>query len=75
MLPYDPRPLPKLARPPVLVIAGDQDEVVPPDQPAPLVAALTEANADLTFHTLHAGHRLTAQDLAIAQEWLGRHAR
>lgn len=74
MLPYDPRPLPDLAGAPVLLLAGARDEVVPRDQPAPLVAALKEANADLTFQTLPTGHRLIDQDLAIAKAWLAKYA-
>ena len=74
MLPFDPRPLPDLSGVPILVLGGARDEVVPSDQPAPLIAALKEAGADVTHATLPTGHRLIEQDLAISQDWLAKHA-
>jgi len=73
MLPYDPRPVPKLPGVPILVLAGARDEVIPSDQPAPLLAVLKETGADVTHHTLPTGHRLIEQDLAIASDWLTKH--
>ena len=73
MLPYDPRPVPKLPGVPILQLAGDRDQVLPPGQPAPLIAALEETGADLTHAILPAGHRLTEQDFAIIRDWLPKH--
>ncbi len=74
MLPFDPRPLPKLPGVPILILAGARDEVVPSGQPAPLIAALQETGAEVTHATLPTGHRLIEQDFAIAQDWLAKQA-
>jgi phospholipase/carboxylesterase len=70
MLPFDPRPLPDLAGLPVLILAGNYDELIPVDRAGLLAALLGEAGADVTYETLHSGHELTGEDLALAAEWL-----
>jgi phospholipase/carboxylesterase len=70
MLPFDPRPLPDLRGVPVLLIAGTDDELIPVERAGLLAALLGEAGADVSYEALHAGHGLTAQDLALVGEWL-----
>jgi phospholipase/carboxylesterase len=74
MLPFDPRPLPDLTGLPVLILAGDYDELIPIDRAGLLAALLGEAGADVTYETLHAGHGLTELDLTLAASWLARRA-
>lgn len=71
MMPFDPRPLPDLTGLQVLVLAGTDDQLIPRDQPGLLAALLGEAGADATYEMLPAGHGLTAQDVKLAQSWLG----
>jgi phospholipase/carboxylesterase len=73
MLPFDPRPLPDLRGVPVLLIAGTDDELIPVERAGLLAALLGEAGADVSYEALHAGHGLTAQDLALVGEWLATH--
>ena len=70
MLPFDPRPLPDLGGIPVLLIAGDYDELIPVERAGLLAALLGEAGADVTYEVLHTGHGLTETDLALAAGWL-----
>jgi phospholipase/carboxylesterase len=55
---------------PVLLIAGTDDELIPVERAGLLAALLGEAGADVSYEALHAGHGLTAQDLALVGEWL-----
>ncbi len=70
MLPFDPRPLPDLSSVPVLLIAGQYDELIPVDRADLLAAALREAGADVTYEVLDAGHGLTGDDLHLVTDWL-----
>ena len=72
MLPFDPRPLPALDGIPVLLIAGEYDELIPVDRAGLLAAMLKEAGAELDQHVLRAGHGLTGEDLALVSQWLRR---
>jgi phospholipase/carboxylesterase len=69
-LPFDPRPLPDLRDIPVLLIAGDRDELVPVQGAGLLAALLGEAGANVTYEVLRSGHGLTELDLTLAAEWL-----
>ena len=58
----------------VLLCNGTTDPLVPPAHP-PLLAALLEAGgAQVSARVFPAAHALTPQDVAAAQEWLGRGA-
>jgi len=70
MLPFDLRPLPDLHGIPVLLIAGNDDELIPVERAGLLAAMLGEAGADVTYEVLHTGHGLTTEDLSLATEWL-----
>lgn len=54
----------------VLLASGAQDPLVPPDHPPRLAAHLRAGGADVTLSTIAAGHNLTREDIAIAQQWL-----
>ena len=70
MLPFDPRPLPDLGGLPVLILAGNYDELIPVDRAGLLAALLGEAGADVTYEMLPAGHGLTERRPRLAAEWL-----
>lgn len=54
----------------VLVLAGREDELIPPEGADRLVAALRDHGAAVEERWLAAGHRLTPEDLTLAREWL-----
>lgn len=72
MMPFDPRPLPDLAKRPVLILAGAEDPLVPVDQAALLAAFLGEAGASVTYEVVSGGHGLTGDDLSLAGSWLAK---
>jgi phospholipase/carboxylesterase len=72
MLPFDPRPLPDLQGFPILLLSGNDDPLVPREQPSYFAALLGEAGANVTLEMLPAGHALTQQDLIFANDWLER---
>jgi phospholipase/carboxylesterase len=65
-----PSPLPDLTAKPVLLAAGAQDPIVPPDHSAVLGQLLRRAGASVTGHTAAGGHALEPSDLRQAQQWL-----
>jgi phospholipase/carboxylesterase len=70
MVPLVPDPLPKLEGIPVLIAAGRQDPIVPPDQPRALADLLGSAGAEVTLHGSIAGHGLIREDLELAERWM-----
>ena len=71
-LPFDPRPVPALDGIPVLLIAGQYDELISIDHANALATLLKEAGAKLNHHVLRAGHPLTGEDLVLVSQWLRR---
>jgi phospholipase/carboxylesterase len=65
-----PQPLPDLHRLPVLLLSGRDDPYSTADKRERLAGLLREAGADLRHEIVPAGHGLSADDLAIAAEWL-----
>ena len=65
-----PQPLPDLKGLPVLLLSGLDDTYSSPEKREQLASLLREAGANLRHEIVPAGHGLSAQDLAIAQEWL-----
>jgi predicted esterase len=57
---------------PVLLSAGQSDEVIPLSGAEALARALTAAGARVDFVVQNAGHDLTPADFSIAKQWLGR---
>jgi phospholipase/carboxylesterase len=72
MLPFDLPSHPDLKNIPVLMLSGASDPIVPAETRDRLAQALKTAGADLQYEILPAGHQLTRQDLALADEWLRR---
>jgi phospholipase/carboxylesterase len=72
-LPFVPEKVPLLAGVPVLILSGAMDPMVSADKREQLNQLLRSTGADVTHEVVPAGHNLTAQDLAAAQAWLGRH--
>ena len=70
MVPLVPDPLPRLEGVPVLIAAGRQDSMVPPDHPRALADLLRSAGAVVTLHGTVGGHGLTREDLDVAERWL-----
>jgi len=67
-----PHASPDLAGAPVLLSAGQSDEVIPLSGPEALAQVLSAANARVDFVVQNAGHDLTPADFSIAKQWLGR---
>jgi len=59
---------------PVTIAAGRMDPIVPPGHPERLAELLTAAGCDARVAWVHAGHQLTAQDLALTREVIVRAA-
>jgi phospholipase/carboxylesterase len=70
MVPLVPDPVPRLDGVPVLIAAGRQDPIVPPDHPRALADLLGSAGAEVTLHGSVAGHGLTQEDLDVAERWM-----
>jgi phospholipase/carboxylesterase/glyoxalase family protein len=69
MVPLVPDPLPRLDGIPVLIAAGREDPIVPPDHPRALADLLGSAGADVTLHGSTGGHGLTREDLELGERW------
>ncbi len=70
IVPFVPTEMPDLQSKPVLLLAGSQDPVVPPNQPEQLADILRSAGANVTLHWEAGGHTLTSRDVSRAREWL-----
>lgn len=70
MVPLIPETPPDLKAVPVLVAAGNQDPIVPPENARQLVAILRSAGADVTVSFENAGHSLTDGTIETAKRWL-----
>ncbi|HVY94578.1 MAG TPA: alpha/beta hydrolase [Bryobacteraceae bacterium] len=65
----EPAELPDLNGAPVLVIAGDHDEKMPPGAAEHLARLLGRAGATVDLGIADAGHELTPQDFAAGKNW------
>jgi phospholipase/carboxylesterase len=63
---------PDLGGAPVLISAGQADEVIPLSGAEALAQILTDAKAHVDFVVQNAGHDLTPADFSIAKQWLGK---
>jgi phospholipase/carboxylesterase len=61
--------LPDLANLPVLISAGTNDPICPPEETKDLHQILESANADVQVHWEHYGHQLTYSELEAAKNW------
>ena len=71
MVPIVPELLPDLKGVPVLVISGQYDPIIPPDESLQLVTMLRNAGAEVSVSLENAGHNLTEGTMEIAKRWLG----
>lgn len=67
-----PAVMPSLAGAPVLISAGQNDELIPVDQPQATARVLTDAGARVDLVIQNAGHELTPADFSIARQWFAR---
>jgi phospholipase/carboxylesterase len=65
-----PNELPDLQKLPVLIIAGEQDPIIPTENTRRLAALLERAQAQVELEFENAGHQLTAHTLLTTRRWL-----
>jgi predicted esterase len=70
MVPLVPESLPDLKSVPVLIAAGNQDPIIPVEEPTELATLLRSAGADVTTSFEDAGHGLTAHTVEATRRWL-----
>lgn len=68
----EPNVLPALAGAPVLISAGQHDELIPPEGAQELAELLTHAGARVDLAVQNAGHDLTPADFSLAKQWLSK---
>ncbi len=69
MLPLRPQALPDLRGRPILLLAGQEDPLVPRASVEALAQVLAEAKARVELRFLAAGHGLTPEDLEALRAW------
>lgn len=70
MVPFEPDELPDLSSTQVLITAGKQDEMVPPDEAEKLARILMEAGADVRLQWQPGGHALDSSEIESVSSWL-----
>jgi phospholipase/carboxylesterase len=70
MVPIVPETKPDLTNIPVLIAAGNHDQIIPPDEANELAAMLESAGANVSLSIEEAGHGLTSQTVQVTQSWL-----
>jgi phospholipase/carboxylesterase len=70
MEPLGDPPRPDLSQMPVLMVSGQFDPIITPDNAARLAATLTAAGAEVRHQRLAVGHQLTQEDLTLSRDWL-----
>ncbi|MBV8141904.1 MAG: alpha/beta hydrolase [Verrucomicrobia bacterium] len=70
MVPLIPERLPDLTSSSVLVVAGNQDPVVPLEKARELVTLLRRAGADIAVYFEDVGHALTNNTVETTKRWL-----
>ncbi|HEY2122105.1 MAG TPA: alpha/beta hydrolase, partial [Chthoniobacterales bacterium] len=71
MVPLVPDKLPELKGAPVLLLAGDHDPIITPENVRRLSVLLERAGADVTLTFERAGHGLTEATIEGTRQWLG----
>jgi predicted esterase len=71
MVPLEPVSLPNLVGKHVLMLTGEFDPILPPDNAQRLASMLRQYGADVKYELLRSGHELTRRDVELATEWLG----
>lgn len=67
-----PGALPQLTGAPVLISAGQHDEIIPASDTKRLAEVLSKSGAMVDFVVQNAGHELTPADFSIAKQWFQR---
>jgi predicted esterase len=70
MVPYEPDELPDLSGTSVLVTAGRNDTMIPPEQSEKLSRLLEQMGADVALEWQPGGHELGRAELAAVKTWL-----
>jgi len=68
----EPEVLPALPGTPVLISAGQHDELIPPEGAQELAELLTDSGARVDLAVQNAGHDLTPADFSLAKQWFGK---
>lgn len=72
MIPFRPRTTPNLTDVPILLAAGRNDGIVPPEQTPALAEILKAAGAQVSIHWHAGGHELGHDDVTAAKDWLAQ---
>jgi phospholipase/carboxylesterase len=67
-----PEPLPDLQSAPLLISAGEHDEIVTPAGAEELGRMLSKAGAHVDIAMQNAGHDLTPADFNLGKQWFAR---
>ncbi len=70
LLATPPATPPNLSNMPVLLLAGEHDQLISKQGVEELIHALESAEAKLALHWIPAGHQLTSTDIQVASQWL-----
>lgn len=70
MVPFVPEALPDLSHAAALVMPGEMDSLVPPEESERLVQLLQQTGASVRAHWQPVGHGLTKDDFEEARDWL-----
>jgi predicted esterase len=70
MIPFRPPTTPNLTDVPILLAAGRNDGIVPPQQTPALAEILKNAGAQVSIHWHAGGHELGRDDVTAARNWL-----
>jgi predicted esterase len=71
-VPIEPDLAPDLSGKPVLVSGGRRDLIISPEGAVELARTLRGYEAEVTLNQENAGHELTAHELELAREWVGK---
>ncbi len=74
MVPLEPTSLPNLIGRHILMLTGEFDPILPPENARRLATMLRQYGADVTYELLRSGHELTGRDVELATEWLSARA-
>ena len=67
-----PDALPELRGAPVLISAGQSDELIPAGEAEALAGLLTSAGARVDLAVQNAGHELTPADFSLVRQWFAK---
>jgi phospholipase/carboxylesterase len=75
MVPFEPARVPDLTGRAVLMSQGRMDPIIPAANGERLAVLLKQGGADVELVWQPASHQLTAGDVKVSQDWLGRRGR